>query len=55
MTAALPVVGIITGAALQHRFPRSQERHEQTELLRNQAYAAYLRIIAQPGLVLNHP
>jgi len=47
VTASLPVVGIIIGAALQHWFSRSQERRKQTEVLRDQAYADYLRAMAQ--------
>jgi len=49
VTASLPVVGIILGAALQHWFTRSQERRKQTEVLRDQAYADYLRTVAQLG------
>ena len=49
VTAALPVVGIIIGAALQYWFTRSQERQKQTEVLRAQAYADYLRTVAQFG------
>jgi hypothetical protein len=49
VTAALPVVGIIIGAALHHWFTRTQERQKQTEVLRDQAYADYLRTVAQLG------
>lgn len=49
VTASLPVLGIILGAALQHWFTRSQERQKQTEVLRDQAYADYLRAVAQLG------
>jgi hypothetical protein len=49
VTAALPVVGVIIGAAFQYWFTRTQERQKQTEVLRDQAYADYLRRVAQLG------
>lgn len=41
------LVGMILGAALHYWFTRTQERHKQTEVLRAQAYADYLRSVAQ--------
>ena len=47
--AILPVLGIIVGAVLQFWFSRATEREKQTEILRSQAYADYLRAVATAG------
>ncbi len=49
LTAVLPMLGVVVGAALQYWITRSSERQRQTELLRDQAYADYLRGVAQQG------
>lgn len=46
MTAFLPVVGIIIGAALQSWFGRGAERGKHIDVLRAEAYADYLRAVA---------
>jgi head-tail adaptor len=44
--AALPLLGVIIGAALQSRLGRSAEREKQVAGLRAQAYADYLLSVA---------
>lgn len=46
VVAALPLLGVIIGAALQSRLGRSAEREKHVEGLRAQAYADYLRSVA---------
>jgi hypothetical protein len=51
MTALLPVVGIVIGAALHYWFAKTHEREKQTHTLRDQAYADYLQVIARMAVV----
>jgi hypothetical protein len=44
--AALPLLGVVIGAALQSWFGRSAEREKQLETAKSQAYADYLRAVA---------
>jgi hypothetical protein len=46
VTAVLPMVGVVVGSGLQYWFSRASERRKQSELLRDQAYADYLRAVA---------
>jgi len=44
--AILPLVGVALGAALQFLFSRAAERDRQSNSLRSQAYADYLRAVS---------
>jgi hypothetical protein len=44
--AALPLVGVVIGATLQHVLSRKTEARRQRQALRDQAYVDYLRAIA---------
>lgn len=47
VTAALPLLGVALGAALQYYFSRSAESRRQLESLRMDAYKDYLQCISQ--------
>jgi hypothetical protein len=47
LTAILPIVGVVVGAALQFLFARSSQDRAHTTGLRTQAYVDYLRAVAQ--------
>ena len=47
LISLLPVFGVIVGASLQYFFSRFAEKRKQLEVVRNQAYADYLRSVAQ--------
>jgi hypothetical protein len=46
MTALLPVIGIVIGAALQSWLSRSAERDKHLDVLRAESYSDYLRAVA---------
>lgn len=47
IVAALPIVGIIIGAALQYFFSKSAESRRHLATLKTQAYTDYLRCVAE--------
>jgi hypothetical protein len=54
ITAVLPMLGVVVGALLQYRLSRASERRKQSESLRDQAYADYLRAVAELGSAHRH-
>lgn len=46
-TAALPLLGVIVGALLQHVSSKSSEAHRQLATARNSSYVDYLKCVAE--------
>jgi hypothetical protein len=46
LVAILPLIGVALGAFLQHKFASTNQRAEQIDLRRHEAYADYLRGVA---------
>lgn len=44
--AALPILGVVLGASVQHYFSRSSEAKKQIAALRSAAYVDYLRAVS---------
>ena len=47
LTAVLPLLGVVIGAAVQYWTSRSAEARKQLQLLRSQSYVDYLRAVTK--------
>jgi hypothetical protein len=55
VTAFLPLLGVLLGAALQHFFSRSAELSRHERLLRVEAYSDYLKSVGEAEALRSDP